>query len=371
MIATTCLLICATIMVFERSLLTPMSRWVATRLKSSLKTEKPKDLEQAPAAKPSQEALLTFNTSHHEPSVGPVSLVAWDRGSQTDVSESPTSSEPVLVDRSLLSKPHAEQTPRIERVSMPIEPSRAENVQDSIEKPTTKNKPSYVAPPVSIFQTAQSASTSNAFNTRELEATSQLLTKTFADFGVEGKVIGWQPGPVVTVFEFQPDAGVKQSKIVGLIDDIALTLKVDSIFIHPVPGKRALGIQVPNAKRETVYLGDVIGTNEFANAPSPLTFGMGKSISGQPILADLTSMPHLLMAGATGAGKSVAINALLCSIVMKASPDDVRLILVDPKMLELSVYEGIPHLLMPVITEPTEHRWLSSGLPVKWSGAIR
>jgi S-DNA-T family DNA segregation ATPase FtsK/SpoIIIE len=365
MIATTCLLICAIIMVFERSLLTPMSRWAAARLKSMIKIEKIKELNQPlPAAKPSQEALLTFDTNRHEPSVGPVNLVAWNHGTEATPAETPAASELVLVDDSARNKTAAQHMPRVERVSMPIEPTRPENVMDSLEKPTTKNKPSYIAPPVSIFQTAQSASTSSSFNTRELEATSQLLTKTFADFGVEGKVIGWQPGPVVTVFEFQPDAGVKQSKIVGLIDDIALTLKVDSIFIHPVPGKRALGIQVPNAKRETVYLGDVIGTSEFANAPSPLTFGMGKSISGQPILADLTSMPHLLMAGATGAGKSVAINALLCSIVMKASPDDVRLILVDPKMLELSVYEGIPHLLMPVITEPTR-----ASMALKWAAS--
>jgi S-DNA-T family DNA segregation ATPase FtsK/SpoIIIE len=154
------------------------------------------------------------------------------------------------------------------------------------------------------------------------------------------------------VYEFQPDAGVKQSRILGLIDDIALSLKVDSIFIHPVTGKRAMGIQVPNTKRESVLLGDILTSDVFEKSPSPLTFAMGKTINGTPFAADLTSMPHLLAAGATGTGKSVAINSLLCSIIMKSSPEDVRMILVDPKMLELSVYDGIPHLLMPVITEP-------------------
>ena len=191
-----------------------------------------------------------------------------------------------------------------------------------------------------------------------------MLTKTFADFGVAGKIIGYQPGPVVTVFEFQPDAGVKQSRVLSLIDDLALSLKVDSIFINPVPGKRALGVQVPNTRRETVYLGDIIRSESFQNSPSPLIFAMGKSLSGQPVSADLTSMPHLLMAGATGAGKSVAINSLTCSVVMKSSPADVRMILVDPKMLELSVYEGIPHLLMPVITEPDR-----ASHALKWAAA--
>jgi S-DNA-T family DNA segregation ATPase FtsK/SpoIIIE len=157
---------------------------------------------------------------------------------------------------------------------------------------------------------------------------------------------------VVTVFEFEPKDGVKQSRVVGLIDDLALALRVDSILIQPVRGKRALGIQVPNKTRETVYLGDIVSDSAFRTNASPLTFAMGKSLDGQAVCADLTTMPHLLMAGATGSGKSVAINTLLCSIVMKSAPRDVRMLLVDPKMLELSVYEGIPHLLMPVITDP-------------------
>ena len=221
----------------------------------------------------------------------------------------------------------------------------------------------YARPPLSVFQKSDTSAGSNV-STSDLEATAALLIKTFEDFGVQGNIIGYQPGPVVTVFEFQPEAGVKQAKVVGLIDDLALALKVDSIFIHPVRGKSALGVQVPNTKREAVYLGDILANSAFIDSASPLTFGMGKSINGQPMCADLCTMPHLLMAGATGSGKSVGINAMLCSIIMKASPEDVRMILVDPKMLELSIYEGIPHLLMPVITEP-----MKASLALQWAAA--
>jgi DNA segregation ATPase FtsK/SpoIIIE, S-DNA-T family len=219
----------------------------------------------------------------------------------------------------------------------------------------------YVAPSLQIFKRTDER-IPTGLSQKELEATSLVLVKTLEEFGVTGKIVGWQPGPVVTVYEYQPDAGVKQSKILGLLDDLALSLKVDSIFIHPISGKRALGIQVPNSRREPVLLGDVLDSEIFNKSPSPLTFAMGKTINGTPFCADVTAMPHLLAAGATGTGKSVAINSLLCSIIMKSSPDDVRMILVDPKMLELSVYDGIPHLLMPVITEPDR-----ASIALKWA----
>ena len=227
--------------------------------------------------------------------------------------------------------------------------------EDQIESQTYEDQFAsripYTTPPLDIFRRTDER-TLVGLSQKELEATSQVLVKTLEDFGVIGKIVGWQPGPVVTVYEYQPDAGIKQSKILSLLDDIALSLKVDSIFIHPVSGKRALGIQVPNSRRDPVLLGDVLTSDVFQKSPSPMTFAMGKTINGTPYCSDLTTMPHLLAAGATGTGKSVAINALLCSIIMKSSPEDVRMILVDPKMLELSVYDGIPHLLMPVITEP-------------------
>ncbi len=186
---------------------------------------------------------------------------------------------------------------------------------------------------------------------KKLRETGDLLVKTFVEFGVKGTVIAIQPGPVVTVFEFRPDAGIKQSKIQGLVDDLALALRVPSVFIEPVQGKRALGIQVPNQDRQMVHFGDVVGDESFLGSDESLMFAVGKSLDGTPVSANLSKMPHLLIAGATGAGKSVAINTFICSVILKSPPEDVRMILVDPKMLELSVYEGIPHLLMPVVTE--------------------
>lgn len=222
--------------------------------------------------------------------------------------------------------------------------------------------PSYQAPPMHLFKTTTAAQSINEEQKREFEATAEALVKSFAEFGIGGEVIAIQPGPVVTVYEFQPHAGTKLAKVTGLLDDIALALKVDSILIHPVSGKRALGVQVPNKKRETVYLGDLLQTGAFKDAKSPLTFALGKALNGEPVCCDLASMPHLLTAGQTGSGKSVAVNSLLCSLILKASPEQVRMILVDPKILELKVYEGIPHLLMPVITEP-----LKASLALKWA----
>ncbi len=210
----------------------------------------------------------------------------------------------------------------------------------------------YAPPPLSIFKMSEFHAKIDAVQIQEFEVTAQHLVNAFADFSIKGEVVGIQPGPVVTVFEFEAVAGTKLAKMLSLIDDIALAMKVDSIFIHPVSGKRAVGIQVPNKKRDTVFLGDVLGSESFRSIESPLTFAMGKSLKGEPICADVTTMPHLLMAGQTGAGKSVAINSLLCSVIMKGSPEEIRMILVDPKVLELKIYEGIPHLLMPVITEP-------------------
>ncbi len=220
----------------------------------------------------------------------------------------------------------------------------------------------YQAPSTTLFKTSESYGPLSETQKKEFEETAILLCKTFEDFGIKGQVVAVQPGPVVTVFEFQPNAGTKISKINGLVDDLALALRVDSIMMNPVRGKSAIGIQVPNSQRETVRLGDIIQSEVFQSSPSPLTLALGKSLSGDPLIADLAKMPHLLTAGATGSGKSVAINALLCSIIMKSSPKQVRMILVDPKMLELSIYEGIPHLLMPVITQAER-----ASLALKWA----
>ena len=186
-----------------------------------------------------------------------------------------------------------------------------------------------------------------------LEESARVVEQKLADFGVMGRVVGVQPGPVISMYKFEPASGVKVSQVLNLADDLSLALKAPSIRIQaPVPGEAVVGIEVPNRKREKIYLREILEAPEFAASGGHLTIALGKTISGRPAAADLARMPHLLIAGATGAGKSVALHAMIASIVFNATAEDVRFILIDPKMLELSVYEGIPHLLVPVVVDP-------------------
>ncbi len=188
---------------------------------------------------------------------------------------------------------------------------------------------------------------------RTLKANANILESKLKDFGVEGKVVAIHPGPVITMYEFEPAPGVKVNKIVNLSDDLSVNMGGKSVRIVPhLPGKAAIGIEIPNGDRETVWLKDIMGHSKFLRSESPLTLAIGKDSKGTPLVTDLAKMPHLLVAGSTGSGKSVSINTMICSILYKATPDQVKLILVDPKMLELSVYADIPHLLVPVVTDP-------------------
>jgi S-DNA-T family DNA segregation ATPase FtsK/SpoIIIE len=189
-------------------------------------------------------------------------------------------------------------------------------------------------------------------NEDELKRLAQVLAEKCAEFEAHGQVTQINPGPVVTTYEFKPEAGIKYSRITSLADDLCLGLRAESILIERMAGKSTVGIQVPNRERETIWLREIIESQEFAASKSKLTLSMGKDINGRTVTADLASMPHLLIAGSTGSGKSVAINAMIMSMLYKATPDEVRLILVDPKRLELGVYEGVPHLYTPIITEP-------------------
>ena len=185
-----------------------------------------------------------------------------------------------------------------------------------------------------------------------LEFTSRLIERKLADFGVDAKVISAHPGPVVTRYEIEPATGIKGSTIVGLAKDLARALSLMSIrVVETVPGKSCMALELPNLRRQTVRLSEIIGSKAYHDQHSPLVLGLGKDIAGGPVVADLAKMPHLLVAGTTGSGKSVGINAMILSMLYKSEPKDVRLILVDPKMLELSIYEGIPHLLTPVVTD--------------------
>ena len=192
----------------------------------------------------------------------------------------------------------------------------------------------------------------STINEDELKVTAQVLQEKYAEFDVRGQVSQINPGPVVTTFEFKPEAGIKYSRITGLTDDLCLALRAESILIERMAGKSTVGIQVPNHQRETIWLREVVESQEFLGTRSKLTLAMGKDINGRIVTADLNSMPHLLIAGSTGSGKSVAINAFIMSLLYKATPEEVRLILVDPKRLELGNYEGVPHLHTPIITEP-------------------
>lgn len=186
-----------------------------------------------------------------------------------------------------------------------------------------------------------------------LHANSLILQKKLADFGVDGEVTAVRPGPVITMYEFKPAPGVKVRRIVMLADDLAMALRAVSVrILAPIPGESVVGIEIPNPRRETVYLREIIESEAYQSADSKLTFALGKHIGGTPFVTDLARMPHLLVAGATGTGKSVAINAMILSILFKSTPRDVQFIMVDPKMLELTIYEDIPHLLVPVVTDP-------------------
>jgi DNA segregation ATPase FtsK/SpoIIIE, S-DNA-T family len=187
----------------------------------------------------------------------------------------------------------------------------------------------------------------------ELKTQSEILSKALLSFGIEGRVTEVRPGPVVTMYEFEPAPGTKVVRIVNLADDLALAMKAISLrIVAPIPGKSVVGIEVPNTQRETVSMKEVATSDAFSRARSKLTLALGKDIFGAPVTADLKTMPHLLVAGATGAGKSVSLNTMLISILLSAKPHEVKLLLIDPKMLEFQTYDGIPHLLRPVITDP-------------------
>ena len=192
----------------------------------------------------------------------------------------------------------------------------------------------------------------NEFDEDELKHTAQVLVEKFSEFAINGTVTQINPGPVVTTFEFKPEAGIKYSRITSMQDDLCLALKAESILIERMAGKSTVGMQVPNVNRETIWLREIVESQEFSTSKSKVTFALGKDINGRLVTAELNTMPHLLIAGSTGSGKSVAINAFIMSILYKATPDQVRLILVDPKRLELGNYEGVPHLYTPIITEP-------------------
>ena len=213
---------------------------------------------------------------------------------------------------------------------------------------TPKSVRGYKLPPSSLLYKSEEHA---LVRENELREEARVLVEKCGEFGVDGSVEQINPGPVVTTFEFRPDAGVKYSRVTGLADDLCLAMAAESILIERMPGKSTVGIQVPNHERETIWLRDVVECESFAQSKSKLAIALGKDISGRIVIGDLASMPHVLIAGSTGSGKSVAINAMIMSVLFKSTPEQVRMILVDPKRVELGMYEGIPHLFTPIITE--------------------
>ncbi len=228
---------------------------------------------------------------------------------------------------------------------------------------------SYVLPPLSLLEDPEQKEVK--IDKESLLANAKILEKRLAEFGVEGKVVEVRPGPVITMYEYEPAPGVKINKIVSLSDDLALALRAISVrIVAPIPGKAAVGIEIPNSIREPVYLKDILAGEEFTKSESKLTLALGKDIFGTPFVTNLAKMPHLLVAGATGTGKSVSLNSMVCSILYKADPEEVKFLMIDPKRLELSVYDGIPHLLHPVVYDPKAAaqvlRWATEEMEIRY-----
>ena len=239
-----------------------------------------------------------------------------------------------------------------EEPEAPVKKARPRKVEQThFDFTKLKSDGKFQLPPFTLLEEAPQKDT--RVKRDLLVANSRILEKKLADFGVEAKVVEVQPGPVITMYELEPAPGVKINRITNLADDLALALMAPSIrILAPIPGKSVIGIEIPNHKRESVFLKDVLDNDAFLKSSARLPIAMGVDFVGAPVVADLAKMPHLLIAGTTGSGKSVALNAMICSILFKAQPDDIKFLMVDPKRLELSSYEGIPHLMHPVVVDP-------------------
>jgi DNA segregation ATPase FtsK/SpoIIIE, S-DNA-T family len=263
---------------------------------------------------------------------------------------------------------------------IPVPPAQAEGrapavvalpepipTRSASEEKHSRSSPKFVLPPADLLTAAEGHFT---VDEAELMDRARQLAEKCAEFDVHGGITQIHPGPVVTTFEFKPDAGVKYSRITGLVDDLCLGVKAESIRIDRIPGKATVGIEIPNAQRETIMLRELIESDVFRKSSSKLTLALGKLINGNAYATELGRMPHLLIAGATGAGKSVALNCMITSILYKATPEEVRFILIDPKRLELGIYADIPHLLTPIVTDPKEAanalRWATSEMESRY-----
>ena len=303
--------------------------------------------EEAALLTPQAESIRIHKEDIPEPVEEPVT--EWQ--SSSDMRQLQPETEPVVREPAETATTESRIRPKIMAPEPPKGNSLAEDqIHKDIAKAAKQPPAEYRIPPLSLLQKGKAATGDSS---RELKETAMRLQQTLNTFGVKVTITDISQGPSVTRYELQPEQGVKVSKIVGLADDIKLNLAATDIRIEaPIPGKAAIGIEVPNKENMTVALRDLLESKEFQEFNSNIAFAVGKDIAGKTVVADIAKMPHMLIAGATGSGKSVCINTLIMSILYKAHPDDVKLIMVDPKVVELSVYNGIPHLLIPVVTDP-------------------
>ena len=303
--------------------------------------------EEAALLTPQAESIRIHKEDIPEPVEEPVT--EWQ--SSSDMRQLQPETEPVVREPAETATAENRIRPKITAPEPPKGNSLAEDqIHKDIAKAAKQPPAEYRIPPLSLLQKGKAATGDSS---RELKETAMRLQQTLNTFGVKVTITDISQGPSVTRYELQPEQGVKVSKIVGLADDIKLNLAATDIRIEaPIPGKAAIGIEVPNKENMTVALRDLLESKEFQEFNSNIAFAVGKDIAGKTVVADIAKMPHMLIAGATGSGKSVCINTLIMSILYKAHPDDVKLIMVDPKVVELSVYNGIPHLLIPVVTDP-------------------
>jgi len=295
-------------------------------------------------------------------------LPAVERARRASAEDTPARSRPAIPvpgAREAAPEPPPELIPvSARRTAPPSKAPAAEKMSAATQPllpmpaPPPRTSP-FKLPPIDLLEPAPAES---PVDEKELIDRARLIADKLREFSVEGQVVQIHPGPVVTVYEFKPEPGVKYSRILGLTDDLCLALKAESIRVDRIPGKSTVGIEVPNRAKETIFLRDVIAGTAYSASRSRLTLGLGKTLDGEPFVTDLERMPHLLIAGSTGSGKSVGLNCMITSILYKSTPDEVRFIFIDPKMLELGIYDDIPHLLIPVVTDMKK-----AAVALKWA----
>ena len=319
-----------------RSILRVMwrSALFAMSIFSILRPAKPEDMAYANGSK--MESRLVQFLKKMRPSAGEEEDEEEEEEEEEEIKEAVKKPRKPVVKKDLVAPP-ARRAPKISQ-------------QSSLE--LRPGKGAYQLPPVTLMNEPSKKGKKQQLNESSLSQNARLLESVLGDFGVNGEIVKVRPGPVVTLYELEPSPGTKSSRVIGLCDDISRSMSAVSARIATVPGRNVIGIELPNQTRETVFLREMIEDEEFSNTTANLPIALGKDIGGTPIIVDLSRMPHLLVAGTTGSGKSVAINTMIVSLIYKLTPEQCKFIMIDPKMLELSVYDNIPHLLTPVVTEP-------------------